>query len=176
MIFHPTTIDGCFLIKSDSHFDLRGSFTKVYSESIFNKNGIHLTFNECFYSKSSKNTLRGMHFQEDPYGLGKLIYCVDGEILDVFLDVRIKSKTFGLFESINLSANSGNALFLPDGIAHGFLTKSSRSIVCYMQMGEYNKSADSGILWNSFGMNWDCECPILSERDKNFIKLSEYKK
>ena len=176
MKLYPTTIDGCFLIKSDSHFDLRGNFTKVYSESIFNKNGINVKFNECFYSKSSKDTLRGMHFQEGPYGVGKLIYCVEGEILDVFLDIRIKSKTFGLFESISLSDDSGNALFLPDGIAHGFLTKSSSSIVCYMQTGEYIKSADSGILWNSFGMNWDCADPILSDRDKSFIKLSEYKK
>jgi dTDP-4-dehydrorhamnose 3,5-epimerase len=173
---HPTTIEDCYLIKSDVHSDLRGNFTKVYSESFFIRNNIPVTFNECFYSKSSKNTLRGMHFQEHPHGVGKLIYCVDGEILDVFLDIRIKSKTFGLFESINLSGDSGNALFLPDGVAHGFLTKSSSSIVCYLQTGEYIKSADSGILWNSFGMNWDCESPILSDRDKKFIKLAEYKK
>lgn len=173
MKFTKSKIDGCFIIESENKLDKRGTFVKVFNDSLFKQNNIHASFKESFYSISCKNSLRGMHYQKSPHPIAKLVYCAEGEVLDVFLDIRKDSPTFGKFDSCLLSQENAKMAYLPEGIAHGFLSLSERSIVCYLQSGEYNQEADAGILWNSFGMDWNVSDPIISDRDKNFIQLSK---
>lgn len=174
MKFTESKINGCFIIDPRVIKDSRGSFTKVFNDSLFKKNGINTEFKESFYSVSCKNSLRGMHYQKSPHQIDKLVYVTSGEILDVFLDIRKDSETYGQFDSCIISAENSRMVFLPEGIAHGFLTISNSAIVSYLQSREYNQEADSGILWNSFGMNWGINNPIISSRDKSFIELSKF--
>lgn len=176
MKFIESKLDGCFVIQSENKRDERGTFVKTFNNELFIQNGINASFKESFYSISRKNSLRGMHYQESPHQIAKLIYCASGEILDVFLDIRKNSPTYGQFDSCVLSQENAKMVYLPEGIAHGFLTLSTESIVCYLQSKEYNQKADSGILWSSFGMNWNIDNPIISKRDKNFITFNEYDK
>lgn len=168
MKFIPSKIAGCYIIESENKFDLRGSFAKTFNNSLFEQNGIVVDFRESFYSISKKNVLRGMHYQKDPHQIAKLVYCTDGEILDVFLDLRENSKTYGEFDYCHISQKNAKIVFLPEGIAHGFLTLSESATVAYLQSKEYNQESDSGILWNSFGMDWKILDPIISIRDKAF--------
>lgn len=174
MKFIQSKIAGCFAIESTSKKDQRGLFVKTFNESIFKKNGINFSCKESFYSISHKNCLRGMHYQKSPHQIKKLIHVTDGEILDVFLDIRKNSPTYGQFDSCIISQENAKMIFLAEGIAHGFLTLSEKATVCYLQSREYNQESDSGILWNSFGMDWKISDPIISNRDKNFIKFSEF--
>ncbi len=173
MHFSESTIKGCYIIQCNKYNDERGSFTKTYNKSAFKEIGIDVNFNESFYSISKKDCIRGMHFQHNPNQVSKLISCFDGEVLDVFLDIRQDSLTYGCFDSVVLSESNSKMVFLCKGIAHGFLTLSKKSIVNYLQSGEFCEKADSGILWNSFGFDWKIENPIISKRDSNLIKFSE---
>ena len=170
-----TKIDGCFVIDPYFANDNRGHFVKIFNSSSFEKAaGFSFIAKEVFYSNSKKNVLRGMHFQTHPHEIEKIIFCQNGEVLDVFLDIRKDSPTYGKFDCQIISEANHKAVFIPKGIAHGFLTLSDNSIVSYLQSGEYNSQADSGILWNSFGMDWAIDNPIISDRDKEFIKLSDF--
>lgn len=173
MKFTKSKISGCFIIEPPAKKDRRGAFVKTFNYSLFKENGIDFSFKESFYSVSHKNSLRGMHYQKSPHQIAKLVYCMEGEILDVFLDIRKNSSTYGKFDFCLLSQENAKMIFLPEGIAHGFLTLSEKSVVCYLQSDEYSQDYDSGILWNSFGMDWKTSDPIISDRDKNFIKFSE---
>lgn len=173
MKFIKSKIEGCFIIEGENRLDKRGTFVKVFNDSLFKQHNIHASFQESFYSISCKNSLRGMHYQKSPHQIAKLVYCAEGEVLDVFLDIRKDSPTFGKFDSCLLSQKNAKMAYLPEGIAHGFLSLTEGSIVCYLQSGEYNQEADAGILWNSFGMNWGVSDPIISDRDKNFIQFSK---
>lgn len=171
MQFFKSKLKDCFIIESENKFDKRGTFVKTFNHNLFTKNGINASFRESFYSISCKNSLRGMHYQKSPHQIAKLIYCIDGEILDVFLDIRKDSPTYGQFDSHILTQKNAKMVYLPEGIAHGFLTLSEKSTVVYLQSKEYNQEADAGILWNSFGMNWGIDDPIISDRDKNFVRF-----
>ena len=174
MKFIQSKISGCLVIESQIKRDQRGLLVKTFNDSIFKKNGIEISFKESFYSISCKNSLRGMHYQKSPQQIAKLIHVTDGEVLDVFLDIRKNSPTYGMFDSQLISQENAKMIFLPEGVAHGFLTISEKATVGYLQSREYNQKSDSGILWNSFGMDWKISDPIISNRDKNFIKFSEF--
>ena len=168
MEFAKLRLEDCFAITSTNKRDKRGTFVKTFNKTIFSHAGIDAKFSESFYSISCKNSLRGMHYQRSPHQVAKLISCAEGEILDVFLDIRKNSKTYGKFDYCILSQENAKMVYLPEGIAHGFLTLSERSIVCYQQSGGYVAESDDGILWNSFGMNWNITDPIISDRDSGF--------
>jgi dTDP-4-dehydrorhamnose 3,5-epimerase len=169
MKFIPTKLPGCFIIEPAELLDNRGSFVKLYNKTVFTNHNINInSFREVFYSTSRKNVIRGMHYQRDPFQIAKLITCTEGEILDVFLDIRPESKTYGQFDSHIISEKQKNYIYLPEGIARGFLALSDVSKVFYLQSDEHNQAADSGISWNSFGMEWKLKNPILSERDHKF--------
>jgi dTDP-4-dehydrorhamnose 3,5-epimerase len=171
--FTQSKISGCFIIEPEIKKDNRGLFVKIFNESLFKKNGINVSFKESFYSISHKNCLRGMHYQKSPHQIAKLIHATDGEVLDVFLDIRKNSPTYGQFDYCVISQENAKMIFLPEGIAHGFLTLSEKATVCYLQSREYDQESDAGILWNSFGMDWKISDPIISDRDKNFINFSQ---
>lgn len=171
-----SNIKGLYVIRTKLFNDDRGSFRKVFNHDIFKANGICADFKEFYYSKSRKGTVRGMHFQIPPADCDKLIYLSKGTILDVSIDLRISSPTFGTVFSIPIDDSSGTALYLPKGVAHGFKALEDDSILNYAQTFCYSKEHDTGILYSSIDFDWQIENPIISERDLSFPSLSEFTK
>jgi len=167
-------IPGLKLIRFKEFKDSRGSFIKVFNNDFFHENGLETNFKESYYSISAKNVVRGMHFQIPPAEHTKLVYLNRGAIIDVVLDIRKTSPTYGQHFSIELDTANPILIYIPTGCAHGFLSLEDDSMVTYLQSSGYKKECDAGILWNSFGMEWKIENPIISERDNSFIKFKTF--
>lgn len=173
-IYRKSSIRGLTIIKLRKFEDDRGFFIKNYNNVFFKEIGIDSKFEESFFNISKKNVIRGMHFQLPPADHDKLITLVSGKILDVILDLRAESNSFGKFESFELSADSALAVFIPRGCAHGFLALEDYSIVNYMTSHIHAPSLDTGIRWNSFGFNWPAESPVISDRDKELPTFDSF--
>ena len=154
--------------------DKRGRFVKTYHRAIFAELGIKFDFAEEFYSVSRAGVIRGMHFQLPPHAHDKVIYCVKGGVLDVLLDLRTDSPTYGQSVAVDLSGENCSIVFIPIGIAHGFLCKSDEAILVYKTSAVYVPSHDTGIRWDSFGFNWAVEAPVISERDAKLSTLASF--
>ncbi|MGL1887876.1 MAG: dTDP-4-dehydrorhamnose 3,5-epimerase family protein [Reichenbachiella sp.] len=174
MNFIESKIEGLFLIESKLLTDNRGSFSKVFHKSTFDKVNSDLNFQESYYSISQKDVIRGMHFQVLPEDHSKLVYVPKGQILDVVLDLRMESKTYGQYSSFILSDSNANSLLIPKGCAHGFKSLEDDTITVYAVTSEYNSQCDSGVRWDSFGFDWDNVNPILSDRDNELIPLNKF--
>ena len=170
-----TNFEGLFIIQHRVFSDVRGLFIKTYNQEIFNKLGIDLDVKERYYSASHKNVIRGMHFQTPPEDHIKLVTVISGKILDVVLDIRKQSPTYGKCFNINLNATDGKTLLIPKGFAHGFLAMENNTIVEYNQTTGYAPNNDAGINYNSFGFDWNTSDPIISERDLSFEKFNKFK-
>ncbi len=171
-------LKGVFEINPDSHLDNRGFFLRIYDEKIFIKSGINHKWVQENHSRSTKKgIIRGLHFQFPPYSETKLVRCVRGAIYDVFVDLRRDSATFGRGDSIELSEDNKKIILVPKGFAHGYCTLSEESDVLYKVDAYYNPKAEGGILWNDPDLNikWLISNPILSEKDKKNMTLSEFK-
>ena len=168
-----TEIKGVFIIKPVAFPDERGMFLETYKFSEYAKLGINHQFVQDNLSVSRKGTLRGLHFQDPPHAQGKLVRVVKGEILDVAVDIRIGSPSFGKYVSAVLSENNFLQLWVPPGFAHGFIARKD-SIVEYKVTGEYYRESENGIIWNDETVNvqWGTEKHFLSEKDKKWKKLS----
>ena len=171
MQINSTNIDGVFEIQNKRIEDDRGFFVKIFHSELFKKHRLDCDFKESYYSVSNKGVLRGMHFQLPPHDHEKLVYVTDGEILDVALDIRTESPTYGKYYSTQLSSDNAKSLYMGKGFAHGFLTLSDTATVVYLVTTVYAPDFDTGIHWNSFGLDWGVDEPALSERDKSFKKL-----
>ncbi len=173
----PTSFEGLFLIEPNIFNDARGSFYESYSKIELEKFGIKTDFIQDNQSVSKKNVLRGLHFQRPPYAQAKLIRVVKGSILDVVVDIREKSKTFGKYYSCMLSEINNQMLFIPEGFAHGFLALEDNTIFLYKCSNTYHKDSEDGILWNDPDLNieWGIENPILSDKDVVFNTLKSSK-
>ena len=165
-------IEDVILVKPKVFGDNRGSFMESYKKSDFLKNGIDVEFNQDNHSKSTAKVLRGLHYQESPYGQAKLVRCSKGRIYDVAMDIRPESKTFGQYVKVELSEDNKCMLFIPEGFAHGFVVLSEEAELLYKASGEYAPQADRGIHWSEVDWGIDFE-PILSEKDKVQPKLKE---
>jgi dTDP-4-dehydrorhamnose 3,5-epimerase len=174
MKFQGLAIEGCYLINNFVSNDNRGTFVKTFHGEEFQRMGLQTEFKESYYSLSHQNVIRGMHFQTPPYEHDKLVYVTQGDILDIVLDIRKTSKTFGQSISVQLNALN-DSIYIPKGCAHGFLTLSSEAIVVYNVSTVYNPSADSGILWDSFDFDWKISNPIISKRDSSFESFKSFK-
>jgi dTDP-4-dehydrorhamnose 3,5-epimerase len=166
-------IEGVYLIENSISYDLRGGFVKPFSFTIFVEHGLDTDFKETYYSVSNKNVVRGMHFQIPPFSHSKLVHVSSGAVLDVILDLRKSSKTFGKHISLRIDEYT-NSIYIPKGCAHGFKSLKDGSVVVYQQTSEYNESADEGILWNSFGYDWGAGDHVLSVRDQNHPKYRTF--
>lgn len=166
-----SNLDGVFEIENNIFNDHRGCFVKTFHAGDFIENGLDADYKESFYSVSKKNVLRGMHYQLPPYDHSKLVYVVSGKILDVVVDIREGSGTFGGYYSTELSSLNGKSLYVGKGFAHGFLTLSESATVVYMTTTVYNPESDTGVRWDGFGYEWPVSNPIISSRDKGFKKL-----
>ena len=167
-------IPGCFEIHPDVLKDERGTFVKTYHQDIFGKHGLTTDFVEEYYSYSNKRVLRGFHFQLPPHDHIKLVYCVSGIIMDAIVDLRKGSPTYKKYAFFELSGEKANALYLGKGVAHAFYVLSDFAIVMYKVTSVYAPEYDTGILWNSAGVPWPDDMPILSKRDKTFPPLGQF--
>lgn len=172
MEIKPLSLKDAYLVKLFRLADDRGHFIKPFHASSFYKGtGFFFEPKESICSASKKNVLRGMHFQTAPHEQAKLVYCPHGAILDVILDIRPGSPTYGKYEAVELSAQNGLSLYIPEGFAHGFLSLQDGSITSYLLNGEHIPAVDTGFMWDSFGFDWPVENPIISPRDLTFERF-----
>lgn len=168
MKFIPTPIAGSFVIEPKIFEDSRGHFFESYTAHSFKKEGIEVNFVQDNQSLSQKGVLRGLHFQNPPWAQGKLVRTIKGAVLDVILDIRKTSPSYGQHFSIELNEQNKTMLWIPPGLAHGFLTLADDTIFFYKCTENYNKESEDCILWNDKDLNidWGIKNPILSEKDK----------
>lgn len=171
MKINKTLLSGVHEIENVVFSDDRGSFVKTFNADVFIDYGLNFEFKESFYSVSKKDVIRGMHFQMPPMDHEKLVYVISGEILDVVVDVREGSPTYGQYITIELNDLNCKSIYIEKGFAHGFLTKSESATVCYMTTSVYSKDHDTGIKWDSFGFDWNVNDPVVSARDAGFRDL-----
>jgi len=170
-----TQIKGLVEIIPKIFNDVRGTSIKPFHSEEFARLGFCNVFNEDLLVVSGKGVLRGLHYQNPPYAQAKLVYCISGSILDVVLDIRAGSPTYGRYETFCLSGKMHNMLYIPEGFAHGYLALEDNSIVMYKMSNVYAPEFEGGIRWDSIGVDWGVENPIISERDKGFLPFSQFK-
>tara|TARA_B110000046_G_C12891935_1_gene354771 strand:- start:299 stop:844 length:546 start_codon:yes stop_codon:yes gene_type:complete len=172
-----TNIQGVYLIKPKIFKDDRGVFFESFNKEIFdNKVDSKINFVQDNQSLSSKGVLRGLHFQNPPHAQAKLVSVVKGSVIDVVVDLRKESKTYGNYILEELSEYNNHQLFVPKGMAHGFLTLEDNTIFSYKCSDFYHKESEDSILWNDPALNikWPNSNPILSEKDENAKKFSSF--
>jgi len=167
-------IEGLKIIHLDKFSDNRGSFLKVFNFEFFKENCFRTDFKESYFSVSNKNVIRGMHFQIPPFENVKIVYLNQGRIIDVVLDIRKNSKTYGQYFTTEISHNNPILIYIPIGCAHGFLSLEDNTIVSYIQTSIYDSKSDQGVRWDSFKMNWAIINPIISDRDYSFKRFSDF--
>ena len=164
-----TTIDGLVVLQPTAINDNRGCFMESYHKKNFNKLIGDINFIQENESESSRGVLRGLHFQKPPYVQSKLVRCLKGSVLDVALDLRTSSKTYGKFETNLLTEENKNQLFIPKGFAHGFIVLSKSATLSYKVDNYYNPESELGIIWNDPDLNIDWKIEkkeiIVSEKD-----------
>ena len=177
MEISKTHLEGLLVIKPRVFGDDRGCFFESWSKQSFTEVGLDLDFVQDNQSISSKGVLRGLHFQNLPYAQGKLVRVIKGAVLDVALDIRKNSPTYGQHFSIELSEENKTIVWIPPGFAHGFATLKDNTIFTYKCTEVYNKESEGALLWNDkdLNINWEINDPLVSEKDlvagnfKNFV-------
>jgi dTDP-4-dehydrorhamnose 3,5-epimerase len=174
-----TPLEGLLVLKPRVFRDARGFFLESYNQATFAAAGIDTAFMQDNHSKSSKGTLRGLHFQTTP-GQVKLVRCAVGAIWDVAVDIRPHSPTFGRHFGVELTPDEARMLYVPVGFAHGFVVLSETAEVLYKCSNVYNPATEAGIAWNDPDLNvaWPLQGvePLLSERDKTNPSFAEWKR
>ncbi len=170
-----TPLEGLLIIKPDVFEDERGYFFESFNHEKFLAVGLDLKFMQDNESKSRKGVLRGLHFQAPPFAQGKLVRVMRGSVLDVAVDIRKDSPTYGKWESIVLSGQNKWMYWIPPGFAHGFATLEDDTIFFYKCTNVYSKVSEGSILWNDpdLNINWGIEEPMISDKDKVSPRFSE---
>jgi dTDP-4-dehydrorhamnose 3,5-epimerase len=161
----PTPLDGLLTVTPLQRPDPRGRFVKLFHAPSFAAAGLCTDYREQYLTTSHRNVLRGMHFQTPPHDHAKLVYCLSGRVLDVALDLRRGSATFGLAFSAELDGDADQGLYIPRGFAHGFLTLSAEAALHYFVETAHAPDHDTGVRWDSFGFDWPIQAPLISPRD-----------
>jgi dTDP-4-dehydrorhamnose 3,5-epimerase len=166
MEFRPTQIEGLIEIYPRIFGDSRGHFFESYRQEVFAQNGIPFEFVQDNQSFSTAGVLRGLHFQNSPFAQGKLVRVITGKVIDVAVDIRPNSPTFGQHRTFILDAVLQNMVYIPAGFAHGFAALED-SVFSYKCTNNYNKSAEGGIIWNDpdLAIDWEIKTPNVSEKD-----------
>jgi dTDP-4-dehydrorhamnose 3,5-epimerase len=170
----PTALQGCFQVRPFFTEDKRGSFVKTFHAERFAELGLPTEWREEYYSSSRKGVIRGMHFQTPPHDHEKLVYCMQGRVLDVVVDLRKASPTFGRHLAVELDAARGHGLMIPKGMAHGYLALTEDVLMAYKVTTAYAPANDAGIRWDSFGLNWGAKQPIVSARDQAHPAFADF--
>ncbi|HEX9804737.1 MAG TPA: dTDP-4-dehydrorhamnose 3,5-epimerase [Candidatus Dojkabacteria bacterium] len=176
MKFTETKFEGLKIIEPNIFGDDRGFFLESYSKKEFEENGINADFVQDNHSRSSSKVLRGLHFQKPPFDQGKLIRVTIGAVLDVVVDLRKNSKTFGEYFSLELSEHNKKILWIPRGFAHGFLVLSETADFQYKVDNYYNKESEGGIIWDDMilGIKWGISDPKVSEKDSFLPQFKDF--
>jgi dTDP-4-dehydrorhamnose 3,5-epimerase/CDP-3, 6-dideoxy-D-glycero-D-glycero-4-hexulose-5-epimerase len=167
-------LNGAKVITLMSSSDARGSFTKTFHETMLAEQGIEFTLRESYFSLSKKDVIRGMHFQLPPHQHSKIVFCPQGAIMDVIVDLRKDSPTYRQHYATVLSGENHKAYYIPEGFAHGFKSLTDDAITYYLVSSEYSKDHDTGILYSSIGYDWEVAEPIISDRDLSLLKMEEW--
>jgi dTDP-4-dehydrorhamnose 3,5-epimerase len=177
MEIRPLKLDGTFAIGLSPRRDARGHFGRLFDADIWAAHGLPVAFtqeNEAF--TQAKHTLRGLHFQRPPWAETKIVRCARGAVLDVFVDLRAGSPSYGKWDSIVLSAEEPAWVAIPKGFAHGYCTLTQDTLMQYKVDASYAPEAEGGVYWNDpdLGIEWPTREPILSERDRNHPRLRDF--
>lgn len=179
MAFIKTDLPGLLIFEPTVFEDSRGYFYESYNEKSFASEGVRVKFVQDNQSRSSYGVIRGLHYQAEPHAQSKLVRVLSGKILDVVVDIRKGSPSFGNTFSLELSAENKKQLFIPKGFAHGFSVLSPTAEVLYKCDTFYHKSSEEGILYSDAGLNIDWKIPadkaIVSEKDRNLPSLANSK-
>jgi dTDP-4-dehydrorhamnose 3,5-epimerase len=161
-------MDGPLVIQPKVFADSRGYFFESYSNTLLKHLGLDVNFVQDNQSLSQKGTVRGLHFQANPFAQGKLVRVVQGSVLDVAVDIRKGSPTYGQHYDILLTAENKTMFWVPPGFAHGFSVLEDNTIFLYKCTNLYHKDSEGGILWNDpqLNINWGVEQPIVSSKDE----------
>jgi dTDP-4-dehydrorhamnose 3,5-epimerase len=176
MVVEKTFIEGLLVLKPKVFEDSRGYFFESFNQKLLAAAGVKESFVQDNQSISQKGVLRGMHFQRVPYDQAKLVRVIKGAVLDVVVDIRKNSSTYGKYFSIELTEQNKTMFWIPAGFAHGFLTLQDDTIFYYKCSNYYNKESEGSILWNDkdININWNIESPLLSEKDKIGVTFKEF--
>jgi len=175
MQIEETGFSGLLIIRPKVFEDDRGYFFETYKKQAFDELGLKLEIVQSNISRSDSGVVRGLHYQNPPFAQGKLVRVLRGRALDVAVDIRRDSPTFGKHFAIELSEENKCALWVPPGFAHGFRTLEDNTLFFYDCTGTYNKEAEGSILWNdpALGIDWGITDPVLSQRDADAPILAE---
>ena len=175
MVFKQTSIEGLIEIYPRIFKDERGLFFELYQREVFAQNGISSEFVQDNQSFSSAGVLRGLHFQNQPFAQGKLVRVVSGKVVDVAVDLRPNSPTFGKYQKFLLDATLQNMVYIPEGFAHGFAALSD-SYFFYKCSAAYHPQSETGVIWNdsTLNINWGVDSPIVSQKDLELPTLEEF--
>jgi len=176
MQIDATQIDGVFVVEVEPIEDERGLFARTFGIDEFDAAGIDARVAQCSVSYNhAAATLRGMHFQNGPYGETKLVRCIRGRIFDVAVDARSGSSTFGQWQAWELNESNRRALLVPPGVAHGFITLAPRSEVFYQISVAYREDASAGLRWDDpqIAIQWPMPPAVISERDRRLPMLAD---
>lgn len=169
----PLALNGAFEIRPRVLADRRGLFCKLFHEPAFRDRGLEIGFTEEYYSVSQARVLRGLHFQTPPHDHVKLVYCLSGAALDVLVDMRRHSPSFGRHTMVELNEEMRNGVYVPKGFAHGFYVRQGPATLLYKTSTVHAPDSDTGIRWDSAGIAWPEPAPILSERDRALPPLDQ---
>lgn len=174
MLFQTTNIEGLIEILPRVMEDERGTFFESFNKRVFKENNIPFEFVQDNQSFSRKGVLRGLHFQKKPFEQGKLVRVIIGRVLDIAVDMRENSPTFGKYAGIILDSRLHNMIYVPEGFAHGFVALED-TIFSYKCTNLYNKAAESGIIWNDRQLNidWGIDNPLVSAKDQELPSFQE---
>ena len=168
MTIQETSIKDLLIIQPRIFTDDRGYFYESYNKGSFKKLGLDLNFVQDNQSLSQKGVLRGLHFQNPPFAQGKLVRVIQGSVLDVVVDIRSKSPTYGQYEKVKLSGENKTMFWIPPGFAHGFVTLENNTILTYKCTSDYNKDSEGVLIWDdpSLNIEWGVKNPLVSEKDQ----------
>jgi len=169
-----TSLPGVLLIQPRVFGDARGFFMETYRQNVLAAAGIRETFVQDNHSRSSRGVLRGLHYQLH-HPQAKLCRVVQGEVLDIAVDIRVDSPNFGKWASVLLSGENHAQLYIPEGFAHGFVVRSETADFLYKCSDYFDASDDRGVLWNDpdLGIDWGTPSPIISDKDQRYLPLAQ---
>ena len=176
MIVEKNFIEGLLVLKPRVFEDSRGYFFESFNQRLLEEAGIKETFVQDNQSLSQKGVLRGLHLQKPPHAQGKLVRVIKGAVLDVVVDIRKNSATYGRYFSVVLNEQNKTMFWIPTGFAHGFLTLEDNTIFHYKCTNYYNKESETSVIWNDKDINidWNITQPLLSEKDLIGVPLKDF--
>ena len=172
--FLPTSIDGCYEVRPRILTDHRGTFSKLFHYNTFRDKGLLYNFSDADYLISSRDAIRGLHFHPENETYALLVSCVSGSVLDVVVDLRRQSQTYKKVLSVTLEASVGNALYIPAGLAHGYLSVADDTALITLASRDGSAGERKGIHWKSIDFNWPVSNPVVSDEDDRLMPLADY--